>query len=92
VVPVLRRQLHAAEDVPGEHRSIEGYRTLRQSDSHRSVSDRSHAAQQPGNLCESVFDEIRSLYVELPEAKRRGYQAGRFSFNVSGGPLRVVRR
>jgi excinuclease ABC subunit A len=32
-----------------------------------------------------VFDEIRSLYTQLPEAKIRGYKPGRFSFNVHGG-------
>jgi len=32
-----------------------------------------------------AFDEIRKLMVEVPEAKIRGYKAGRFSFNVSGG-------
>ena len=32
-----------------------------------------------------VFDEIRNLYTQLPESKRRGYKPGRFSFNVPGG-------
>lgn len=36
-----------------------------------------------------VFDEVRKLYAELPEAKIRGYKPGRFSFNVSGGRCEV---
>jgi len=38
----------------------------------------------PATYC-GVFSDIRSLFVELPEAKIRGYKPGRFSFNVAGG-------
>ena len=43
-------------------------------------SPRSNPATYTG-----VFSDIRNLFVELPEAKLRGYKPGRFSFNVSGG-------
>ncbi len=84
VVPVLRRQLHAAEDVPGEHKSLEGIEHL---DKVIAI-DQSPIGRTPRSnpaTYVKVFDEIRSLFVALPEAKRRGYQPGRFSFNVTGG-------
>lgn len=84
LVPVLRRQLHAAEDVPGQHKSIEGIEHL---DKVIAI-DQSPIGRTPRSnpaTYVKVFDEIRSLFVELPEAKRRGYQPGRFSFNVAGG-------
>lgn len=84
LVPVLRRQLHAAEDVPGQHQSVEG---IEQLDKVIAI-DQSPIGRTPRSnpaTYVKVFDEIRSLYVELPEAKRRGYQPGRFSFNVAGG-------
>lgn len=84
LVPVLRRKLHAAEDMPGEHDRVEGIEHL---DKVIAI-DQSPIGRTPRSnpaTYVKVFDEIRSLFVELPEAKRRGYQPGRFSFNVAGG-------
>lgn len=84
VVPVLRRNLHAAEDMPGEHEKFEGIEHL---DKVIAI-DQSPIGRTPRSnpaTYVKVFDEIRSLFMGLPEAKRRGYQPGRFSFNVAGG-------
>lgn len=84
LVPVLRRQLHAAEDMPGLHASIEGVELL---DKVIAI-DQSPIGRTPRSnpaTYVKVFDEIRNLFVGMSEAKRRGYQAGRFSFNVAGG-------
>ncbi|MEM7473883.1 MAG: excinuclease ABC subunit UvrA, partial [Planctomycetota bacterium] len=84
VVPVLRRKLHAAEDMPGTHKAFEGIEHL---DKVIAI-DQSPIGRTPRSnpaTYVKVFDEIRSLFVSLPEAKRRGYQPGRFSFNVAGG-------
>jgi excinuclease ABC subunit A len=84
LAPVLRRKLHAAEDVPGQHRSVEGIEHL---DKVIAI-DQSPIGRTPRSnpaTYVKVFDEIRNLFVELPEARRRGYSAGRFSFNVQGG-------
>ena len=84
IVPVLRRQLHAAEDVPGEHRELTGIEHL---DKVIAI-DQSPIGRTPRSnpaTYVKVFDEIRNLYTDLSEAKRRGYSPGRFSFNVAGG-------
>ena len=39
----------------------------------------------PGVTYTGVFTQIRDLYAMLPESRERGYKAGRFSFNVTGG-------
>ena len=84
LVPVLRRRLHAAEDVPGKHRAIEGIGALDKIiDIDQSPIGRTPRSNPATYV--KVFDEIRTLYTELSEAKRRGYTPGRFSFNVSGG-------
>ncbi|MFO1066668.1 MAG: excinuclease ABC subunit UvrA [Pirellulales bacterium] len=84
LVPVLRRRLHAAEDVPGEHERIDGIEHLDKIiDIDQSPIGRTPRSNPATYV--KVFDEIRNIYAELPEAKRRGYAPGRFSFNMAGG-------
>ncbi len=81
---VLANQLNGARQVPGRHRRVEG---LDQLDKVVHVDQgpigrtpRSNPATYTG-----VFDHVRRLFAETTEAKIRGYQPGRFSFNVKGG-------
>jgi excinuclease ABC subunit A len=81
---VLANKLNNAKGVAGKHTRIEG---LEQLDKVVHVDQapigrtpRSNPATYTG-----VFDHIRKLFAETPEAKVRGYQQGRFSFNVKGG-------
>ena len=81
---VLANQLNGARQVPGRHRRVTG---LEQLDKVVHVDQgpigrtpRSNPATYTG-----VFDRIRTLFSDTMEAKARGYQPGRFSFNVKGG-------
>jgi len=80
----LARHLYGARAVPGRHRRIEG---LQQVDKVVHV-DQSPIGRTPRSnpaTYTGVFDHIRRLFAETEEAKVRGYQPGRFSFNVKGG-------
>lgn len=80
----LRRDLMFGKGKPGEHDAIEG---IEQLDKLIAI-DQSPIGRTPRSNPATyikVFDEIRKLYAQLPESKRRGYQPGRFSFNVVGG-------
>jgi excinuclease ABC subunit A len=80
----LARELNGAECEPGEHDRIEGVDLL---DKIIDI-DQSPIGRTPRSnpsTYTKLFDLIRNLYAELPDAKTRGYQAGRFSFNVEGG-------
>ena len=81
---VLANKLNGAKGVPGRHIRVEG---LEQLDKVVHVDQapigrtpRSNPATYTG-----VFDHIRKLFADTPESKVRGYQQGRFSFNVKGG-------
>jgi len=80
----LQRSLYGAKVVPAEHDRIDGVKNV---DKVVAVDQqpigrtpRSNPATYTG-----VFDKIRKLFAETQEAKIRGYQQGRFSFNVKGG-------
>ena len=83
--PVLARKLNRATTLyPGAHRGINGLEHLDKviniDQSPIGRTPRSNPATYTG-----VFDEIRAVFAETPEAKLRGYKPGRFSFNVKGG-------
>ncbi|MDE6191346.1 MAG: excinuclease ABC subunit UvrA [Muribaculum sp.] len=82
--PILSKHFYRSLQEPLPYKAIEGIEnidkivTVDQSPLGR--SPRSNPATYTG-----VFSDIRNLFVELPEAKIRGYKPGRFSFNVAGG-------
>ena len=82
--PILMKHFYNALREPLPYDRIEGIENVDKvvavDQSPLGRTPRSNAATYTG-----VFADIRNLFVELPEAKIRGYKAGRFSFNVSGG-------
>ncbi|MBK9157203.1 MAG: excinuclease ABC subunit UvrA [Propionibacteriaceae bacterium] len=80
----LSRHLYSSRVVPGHHRGIRGLehvdKAIHVDQSPIGRTPRSNPATYTG-----VFDHVRKLFADTPEAKVRGYQQGRFSFNVKGG-------
>jgi excinuclease ABC subunit A len=80
----LAKELYRASDRPGEHDAIEG---LDQLDKVIAI-DQSPIGRTPRSnpaTYTNVFNHVRALMAKTPEARMRGYQPGRFSFNVKGG-------
>jgi excinuclease ABC subunit A len=82
--PALMQKVYRSREVPGRHKKIEGTEHLDKviniDQSPIGRTPRSNPATYTG-----VFDKIRNLFASTQEAKVRGYQPGRFSFNVKGG-------
>ena len=80
----LANKLNGARRVPGRHRTVTGIdqldKVVHVDQSPIGRTPRSNPATYTG-----VFDKVRALFAETSEAKVRGYQQGRFSFNVKGG-------
>ena len=86
----LAKKLNRARTIPGEHDRIEGIEQLDKvidiDQSPIGRTPRSNPATYTG-----VFDQIRDLFASTADAKARGYQKGRFSFNVKGGRCEACR-
>ncbi|MBP8963832.1 MAG: excinuclease ABC subunit UvrA [Flexilinea sp.] len=80
----LAHDLNRAMTTPGKYKKIEGTQYLDKIINIDQSPIGRTPRSNPGTYT-GVFDEIRSLFAELPESKMRGYKAGRFSFNVHGG-------
>jgi len=82
--PILSRHFYKSDIKPLPYDRIEGIKNI---DKVIEI-DQSPIGRTPRSnpaTYTKVFDEIRKLYASLPESKIRGYQPGRFSFNVKGG-------
>jgi len=80
----LFRRFHNAKDKPGAHRAIRGVKQIDKA----IVIDQSPIGRTPRSnpvTYTGAFTPIRELFSQLPAARVRGYDAGRFSFNVKGG-------
>jgi excinuclease ABC subunit A len=80
----LAQQINGSREKPGLHEVIEG---LEQIDKVINI-DQSPIGRTPRSnpaTYTKMFDDIRKLFAEMPESKIRGYEQGRFSFNMKGG-------
>ncbi len=81
---VLARRLNGAYTSAGKHKEVKGLENLDKviciDQSPIGRTPRSNPATYTG-----LFTDIRELFASTPDAKRRGYKSGRFSFNVKGG-------
>ncbi|HEX4122869.1 MAG TPA: excinuclease ABC subunit UvrA [Verrucomicrobiae bacterium] len=80
----LFRKFYGSKEQPGRHRVLRGFESLDKV----IVIDQTPIGRTPRSnpaTYTGMFNQIRDLFAKLPAAKIRGYEAGRFSFNVKGG-------
>jgi len=80
----LFRKFHGSKERPGAHRELRGFESLDKV----IVIDQTPIGRTPRSnpaTYTGMFNHIRDLFAKLPAARIRGYEAGRFSFNVKGG-------
>jgi excinuclease ABC subunit A len=80
----LFRKFYGSKEQPGRHKQIRGFETLDKV----IVIDQTPIGRTPRSnpsTYTGMFNQIRDLFAKLPAARIRGYEAGRFSFNVKGG-------
>ena len=84
LLPALMQKIYKSKAAPGRHTAVDGSgnldKVIDMDQSPIGRTPRSNPATYTG-----LFDDIRKLFSSAPEAKVRGYQPGRFSFNVPGG-------
>ncbi len=84
LLPALSRALHASSVRVGAHDAIEGLDRLDKVIAIDQKPIGRTPRSNPGTYTK-VFDEIRDVFAQLPDARARGFSPGRFSFNVKGG-------
>ncbi|HEY8430280.1 MAG TPA: excinuclease ABC subunit UvrA, partial [Sandaracinaceae bacterium] len=84
LLPALARALHGSTDRVGAHDAIEGLEALDKVIAIDQKPIGRTPRSNPGTYTKA-FDEIRTVFAQLPEARARGFTPGRFSFNVKGG-------
>jgi excinuclease ABC subunit A len=87
---VLMRHVYGSRDVPARHARVSGLEAVDKA----VVVDQSPIGRTPRSnpaTYTGLFDHVRKLFASTPEAKVRGYQPGRFSFNVKGGRCEACR-
>ncbi len=84
LLPALAAKLHDSQEPVGLHRSLKGIGAIDKVIAIDQKPIGRTPRSNPGTYTKS-FDLIREVFAQLPEARARGYDAGRFSFNVKGG-------